>query len=49
MEGLLEMNMKERERLKTLIRLQEKTLSQKIAAQQLGLSVRQVQRLLKNY
>lgn len=49
MEELLEMNNKERERLKILIRLQEKTLNQKLAAQQLGLSIRQVQRLLKNY
>lgn len=49
MEGLLEMNGKERERLKILIRLQEKTLTQKLAAEQLGLSIRQVQRLLRVY
>ena len=49
MEELLEMNNKERERFKILVRLQEKTLNQKLAAQQLKLSVRQVQRLLKNY
>lgn len=49
MEELLEMNTKERERLKVLIRLEEKTLTQSIAAKQLKLSVRQIQRLLKAY
>jgi transposase len=49
MEGLLEMNTKERERLKILIRLQSRTLTQKLAAQQLKISIRQVQRLHKRY
>ena len=40
MEGLLEMNSKERERIKTLIRLEEKTLNQKLAAEQLGIESR---------
>jgi len=48
-EDSLEMNKKEREKLKVLIRLECKTLTQKIASQQLKLSVRQVQRLLKRY
>ena len=49
MEELLEMNKKERERLKVLIRLEEKALTQHIAAQHLKLGVTQVQRLLKAY
>lgn len=49
MEELLEMNKKERERLKAIIRLEEKTLDQKTAAKQLGIGVRQLQRLLVNY
>jgi len=49
MEELLSMNIKERERLKVLIRLESSTLSQDIASQQLNISVRQVQRLLKAY
>jgi len=49
MEGLLEMNRKEREQLKTMIRLEEKTLTQKVAAEQLGLGIRQTQRLFKAY
>jgi transposase len=49
MEELLDMNSKERERLKTLIRLEEKTLTLKLAAQQLRVGIRQTQRLLKAY
>jgi len=49
MEESLEMNRKERERLKVLIRLEEKSLTQRIAAEQLGLSVRQIQRLFGAY
>lgn len=49
MEGILEMNTKERELLKTLIRLEEKKLTQKLAAQQLKMGIRQVQRWLKAY
>jgi len=49
MEEMLEMNIKERELLKVLIRLEEKKLTQKLAAQQLKIGVRQVQRLLKAY
>lgn len=46
LEDLLEMNKKEREILKIIIRLEEKTLDQKTAAKQLGIGVRQIQRLL---
>jgi transposase len=49
MEGLLEMNTKERERLKVLIRLESGSLTQRVAAQQLSITVRQVQRLVKAY
>ena len=49
MEELLNMNTKERERLKVLIRLESKALTQDIASQQLNISIRQVQRLLKAY
>ena len=49
MVGLIEMNKKERERLKVMIRLESKTLSQDVAAKQLGIGIRQVQRLLKAY
>lgn len=49
MGELLEMNTEERERLKVLIRLESKLLSQKIAAQQLKISIRQLQRLIKRY
>jgi len=49
LEDLLEMNKKEREILKTIIRLEEKTLDQKTAAKQLGIGVRQIQRLLTCY
>ena len=47
MEGLLDMNNKERERLKTLVRLTDKTLNQRLAAKQLGIGTWQVQRWLK--
>ena len=46
MEKLLEMNKKERERLKAIIRLEEGTLNQKVAAEQLKLGLRQLQRLI---
>lgn len=49
LEDLLEMNKKEREILKIIIRLEEKTLDQKTAAKQLGIGVRQIQRLLVSY
>ena len=49
MEDLIEMNKKERERLKVMIRLEHKALNQEIAAKQLGIGIRQVQRLLKAY
>jgi len=49
LEELLEMNKKERERLKAIIRLEEGTLSQKVAAEQLSLGLRQLQRLISDY
>lgn len=49
MEELLEMNKNERERLKAIIRLEEGTLNQKVAAEQLSLGVRQLQRLISAY
>ncbi len=49
MEELLEMNKKERERLKAIIRLEAGTLNQKVAAEQLTLGVRQLQRLISAY
>ena len=49
MEELLEMNKKERERLKAIIRLEEGTLNQKVAAEQLKLGVRQLQRLISEH
>jgi len=49
LEELLEMNRKERERLKAIIRLEEGTLSQKVAAEKLSLGLRQLQRLISDY
>lgn len=49
MEELLEMNNKERERLKIIIRLEEGALNQDIAARQLKIGVRQLQRLIHEY
>lgn len=49
MEGLLEMNNKERERLKTLVRLTDKTLNQRLAAKQLGIGTQQVGFIVQNY
>jgi hypothetical protein len=47
MEELLTMNTKERERLKVITRLREGVLTQNLAAKQLGISDRQVRRLLQ--
>jgi transposase InsO family protein len=47
MEELLTMNAKERERLRVMTRLEEKTLTQTLAAKQLGVTDRQVRRLLQ--
>jgi transposase len=49
LEDLLQMNQKERERLKTIIRLEEGSLNQCIAAKQLKIGVRQLQRLVREY
>lgn len=49
MEEILQMSTKERERLKVLVRLENGLLTQKIAAEQLSISIRQLQRLLKSY
>lgn len=49
MEELLEMSNKERERLKVIIRLEEGSLNQTIAARQLQIGIRQLQRLLRAY
>jgi transposase len=49
MEDIMAMSGKERERMKVIMRLTEKTLTQRLAAEQLQISVRQVQRLLRSY
>lgn len=49
MEECLLMNCKERERLKIIIRLEEKTLTRHLAAKQLNISGRQLRRLLQMY
>ena len=49
MEDMIVMSSKERERMKIMVRLMEKTLTQRLAAEQLQISVRQVQRLLRSY
>lgn len=49
MEDMLAMSSKERERMKIMVRLTEKTLTQRLAAEQLQISVRQVQRLFRSY
>jgi len=49
LEELLEMSKKERERVKAIIRLEAGTLNQKVAAEQLQIGVRQLQRLISEY
>lgn len=49
MEDLLTMNAKERERLRIIYQLQENRLTQSLAAKQLGITERQVRRLLQAY
>lgn len=49
LEGLLTMSTDELTRLSVVQKLVEKSLTQVLAAQQLGLTVRQVKRLVKNY
>jgi transposase len=46
-EGLLLMNQRDRDRLVALKKVRKKLITQKAAAEELGLSVRQVQRLLE--
>src|SRR6185436_4649059 len=49
MEEILTMNNKERQRLKVMTKLNDGSLTQKIAAKQLGISTRQIKRLYKRY
>jgi hypothetical protein len=49
MEELIIMNDKERDRMKVMARLQEGTLTQKIAADLLTVSIRQIKRLYSSY
>ncbi len=49
MKEMLIMNDKERQRMKIMARLQERSLNQTVAAKQLKISVRQVKRLYKVY
>ena len=49
MEGVLSMSAKERDRLRVIEAVQEKGLRQAQAAQRLGLSVRQIKRLVRAY
>lgn len=49
MEDIMAMSNKERERLKVIDRLCKKTLTQKLGSEQLGIGIRQLQRLLKDY
>lgn len=49
MEDIMAMSNKERERLKVVDRLSKNTLTQRLGAEQLGISIRQLQRLLKAY
>ena len=49
MEGTLEMSAKERERLRAIEAVRERRLTQQVAAERLGLSVRQVKRLCRAF
>jgi len=48
-EGMIEMSRKEIDRLGVIQQVVNKQLAQKAAAEQLGLSVRQVKRLVQRY
>ncbi len=49
MEDVMAMSHKERERLKVIDCISKKTLTQELGAKMLGISIRQIQRLLKVY
>lgn len=49
LKGLLTMSTKELERLSTIEKVIDKRLTQMIAAQHLGVTIRQIKRLVKNY
>src|ERR1700730_4399158 len=49
MEDIMAMSGKERERMKVIMRLMDKTLTQRLATEQLQISVRQVHGLLRSY
>lgn len=49
MKGVISMSIKETERITVMDNLMEKRIKQKHAARQLGISIRQIQRILKRY
>ena len=49
LEGFLTMSTKEIERLSVIQKIIDKYLTQALGAQQLGLTIRQVKRLVRNY